>query len=452
MDWFRVYWLTRVYHYLSTSFWFIPTVMAVVAVIAGIYLVDTELSLSKPLSASTALQKAISLESARSILSTIAGAVITVVSLVFSMTLVALTLVSQQLGPRILQQFMNDRVTQIVLGLFVATFVFALIILTRMDQSGGRVPGFSVLVTSFLAVLCLGGILQFIHHIARRIQADVIVSELGYTLNEACDTLVEQGTPFSGQQAAFAEEDEAEELSARFEEEEVIDVVVRVSGYLNLVDEQALAACASNNNLVVRIDVPLGSFCLAGTPVFSAVGTDGSLAEDIRRQLAELAILDAQRTSESSVEFNLNALVEIALRAMSPGINDPFTAITCIDRLTDSLRVLLDMPSGLRVVRDGDETRVMYAPRDFDQFLTMAFAPIRQAAASDAQVLLHLIKSLNQLLLLAPRPYRAYLEQAKDGIWSSAQTGGLADVDLEHISAKLAETKTAPAQDAEAAE
>jgi uncharacterized membrane protein len=446
LDWLHGFWLTRVYHSLSGSFWFIPSLMAVATIIVAAFLVDTELSLDKPLSESTALQKAISIDSARSILSTIAGAIITVISLVFSMTLVALTLVSQQLGPRILQQFMNDRVTQVVLGLFVSTFIFALIVQTRMDQAGGRVPSFAVLLTSFLAVVCLGAIVHFIHHIARRIQADVIVAELGRALNASCRTRVERGHEHGTKPATFADEDEARKLLEQFEADEILEIAAPRSGYLNLVDEQALAAVAEKNGLLVRIDVPIGSFCLKGTPVFSVVSGSDDLDSDLRRQLGELVTLDAQRTAESSVEFNLNALVEIALRALSPGINDPFTAMTCIDRLTDSLRILLDMKSGLRVVRQMEEVRVIYAPRDYDQYLAMAFSPIRQAGARDAQVLLHLSKSLTALKRLAPKPYRAYIDRARDELRSSAELGQIAAVDRDDVIERLPQKKTAPAK------
>ena len=401
MEFIKSFWVVRAYRYARASFWFIPSVLTVVSLVVATFIVDTELSLDRPLHEATGISRAMSLESARLVVSTIAGSMITVVSLVFSMTLVALTMISQQLGPRILQRFMDDRPTQIVLGLFVATFVFALIVLTRMDQSGGRVPGLAIISTVVLAVISLGGVIHFIHHIATRIQADVIIAELGCGLNQATQNAFD-GASFTGEiEKICLSSDEVDQLFETSGRATRFAVPAMSTGYINDIDEISLSKLAEDHDVIVRIESRPGTFILKGLPTMTVLMPKDEIGEDARKKFNQLISVDAMRTSDATLEFDLNALVEIALRALSPGVNDPFTAMTCLDRLADALRILLDMPQGRQVLHRNGEPRIIYRDVTLDHYLGVTLHPIRMAASNDSLVLMKLTELVGNLLSLA---------------------------------------------------
>jgi uncharacterized membrane protein len=364
---------------IRSNFWFIPSALALAAIVAAILVSNTDLALygnQIPL----VPYAGIPLESARLVLSTIAGSMITVASLVFSMTLVALTLVSQQLGPRILLRFMDDRPTQIVLGLFIATFLFSLIVLFRIDDNAvsGRVPGLGILSSAGLAVASLGMMIHFVHHIANRIQADVLIAALGKDLNTAAATLISS----RDQSAEIATEDEIKAFEEQFEKSEPRTVRSARSGYLGGIDVITACRIGLEHDLIFKSRVRSGEFVLAGTPVIDVVGLDANeAADEIEEEIQDLLRLGQRRTPEASIEFELNALVEVALRALSPGVNDPYTAMACVDRLADGLRILMDQKSPHRIAHDAeDDIRFQHVPEPFERYLKVAFDPVIEMA------------------------------------------------------------------------
>jgi len=380
---------------IRSNFWFVPALLTLVAIIAAYTLAELELfghseTLSRPLDITMPI------ESARLILSTIAGSMITIATLVFSITLVALTLVSQQLGPRILLLFMDDRLTQLVLGLFIATFAFSLIILMRIDDSAvaGRVPGLAVVVTVLLAIVVLGVMIHFIHHIATKIQADVLIAELGRDLIRAAEK-------FAGrEEMELAGSVEMEAIDTLFEKAKQDSLSLDESGYLRGISETDACELARESDLVLRLLVRPGEFILAGMPVLAyAVESGGSEPEDQEKEaLGALISVAEKRTPEASIEFEIGALAEVALRALSPGVNDPYTAIACINRLADGMRMLMVREGEQRVSRDEDgEIRLVHVAEPLSRYLATAFDAILDAAHDKEMVLGALEKALRNL-------------------------------------------------------
>ncbi len=382
---------------IRSNFWFIPALLSLIAIIAAFFIVEADLWIAQSVVKGYIPSLRMPVESARLVLSTIAGSMITVASLVFSLTLVALTMISQQLGPRALLHFMDDRPTQIVLGLFIATFLFALVVLTRLDDEvvRGHVPGLAVVAAVALSVVALGTVIHFIHHIATRIQADVLVAELGSDFRKAAEAFVSRGRAGD----AFADDGEREELLRRFAEGKRFEVALRKSGYLLRFDAEAMCRLAREHDLVVRVEERPGAFVLAGHPLLTAVAEGDAPVKDetlshFRGQLS----LGSRRTPQASVEFDLKALLEVALRALSPGINDPYTAAACIDRLADGIRVLMARETEQRVTRDGDgKARIIHMPEPFEGILSLAFDPIITAGQDHAIILSKLAEVLSQL-------------------------------------------------------
>jgi len=389
--------ISQIIFAVRSNFWFIPALLSLIAIFAAFFVVEADLWIAGSAVEGYVPSLRMPVESARLVLSTIAGSMITVASLVFSLTLVALTMISQQLGPRALLHFMDDRPTQIVLGLFIATFLFALVVLTRLDYEvvSGEVPGLAVMVAVALSVVALGMVIHFIHHIATRIQADVLIAELGGDLRAAAQTFVSRGRA----EDAFQDGVERDNLLRRFAQTKTFGVALESSGYLLRFDPDAMCRLAEKHGLVLRVEERPGAFVLAGHPLLSAIPDNGNEIEDsalsaFRGQLS----LGSRRTPQSSIEFDLKALVEVALRALSPGINDPYTAAACIDRLADGIRVLMNRETEHRVTRDGEgNVRIIHMPETFERNLSLAFDPIIKAGQDHEIVVSKLAEVLSQL-------------------------------------------------------
>ncbi len=386
---------------VRANFWFIPTILALAAIVGALIVVEMDVAIQRR----SFIPLHMSIESARLALSTVAGSMITIASLVFSMTLVSLTSVSQQLGPRILMRFMDDRPTQIVLGVFIATFLFSLIILMRVgdDEQAGVVPGLGVTLSAGLAIASLGGMIQFFDHVAKRIQADALIGELGRDLKTSVREYVART---KSEAHSLTEVDEQSIARYFLRTDRVLTVKQPKSGYLARLDAMGLCQICEPEDLIVRVEAWPGKFVLEGEAILTvASGPDASNAPSAATggRLASLMLVADKRTPEASIEFEIDALVEVALRALSPGINDPFTAIACIDHLADGLRLLAMARDGRLVTRDHHgKSRVLHPEQPFDLYLRRAFEPIIDAAGDNKLVLARMAQLIRKLIDLEP--------------------------------------------------
>lgn len=389
---------------IRSNFWFIPALLALVAVAGALFAAGMDLGLNVLVTPGKPSSGGMSIETVRAVLSTIAGSMITVATLVFSMTLVALTLVSQQLGPRLLLRFMDDRPTQFVLGLFLATFLYALIVLVQVGRwiPDSQISGLSVVVAVVLAVLSMGGVIYFLHHVATRIQADVLIAELGEELRAAARWAVRQEENTSG----FRDADERQAVDTLSADTFGRAVTLKTSGYLNQFNAVSALDAAVTHDLVVVLPMRRGSYLLSGIPalrVASREGKDADIDDDAIEWLRGTLSIGRRRTPEASMEFEINALVDVALRALSPGINDPHTAIACIYTLSDGMLLLMELKEAPSVMRDEDDNvRVVYDGGSFEHALQVAFHPIRRAARGHVLVLLTLVEALGAMIRVAP--------------------------------------------------
>lgn len=352
-------------------------------------------------------------EGAREVLSTTAGSMITVAGIAFSTTMVAFSFASSQLGPRLLGQFMRDRGNQVVLGTFISTFVYCLLVLRTVSTTGGEfVPHIGVTVGLVLALASLGVLIYFIHHAAMALQADYVIAIVADELDQALKHLYPEGG---------GEEPDANAI-ARFEQtekslrsEDAAGVSLSASGYVLSLDLAALMRLAAERDLLLRVRSRPGRYIHDGR-VVAEVWPGGSLDEATSRRIREAFEIGRTRTSRQDVSFAINQLVEVAVRALSPGVNDPFTAVTSIDRLTTALLHLMrrPWPSRFRVNDDG-HLRLIAEGADFDSVVDAAFHQIRRSGAGMPAVMIHLLESLQVLLEEAKSPaYRAVLQRHVD--------------------------------------
>ena len=388
---------------VRSGFWFIPGVMAGVAVVLALVSVALDEPLTEWLALNFGWRFAGGAEGASAVLGIIAGSMITIAGVVFSMTLVALTLASSQLGPGLLRSFMRDTTTQVVLGTFIATFLYCLFVLrtVRRVEEVAFVPHLSVTLGVLLAVVSVGVLIYFIHHMSVSIQANEISARIGKELIEGVDRLFPEhtgrGAPMLPTEPPDAGFFEAFDRDAR-------PVGATRDGYLQFIDGEALLALAIEKDLVVRLARKPGDYVVASC-FLASIWPGSRVTDGLTDQVRSLFVLGHQRTSDQDIEFGVNQLVEIAVRALSPGMNDPFTAITCVDQLGSVLCRLAtrDMSSHYRY-DDHDQLRVIAPTNTFPEVTDAAFSQLRQYSPSSVAVTIRLLETIAVVVGFAHRP------------------------------------------------
>lgn len=327
-------------------------------------------------------------DGARAVLQTIAGSMITIAGVVFSLTLVALSIASSQFGSRLLRNFMRDSINQTVLGTFTATFLYCLMVLRtiRNESEGGFVPHLAVTLGVVLALASLWMLIYFIHHVAVSIQADEVVARVSEDLHEAIKRLFPEGeTPSTGATNSI--------LAAEWVKNGW-PIAAANDGYLQRIDLEALLLLAQQNDLVFRLDCRPGHYLVSGMPMGAICAGQAPPASLVTR-IQDAFFVGNQRTTTQDVEFGILQLVEIGVRALSPGINDPFTAIACVDRLGSILARLArrTMPSSCRLDSDGT-VRVIANCVTFAGIVDAAFNQLRQYARTNADVTMRLLETI----------------------------------------------------------
>ncbi|HEY4188024.1 MAG TPA: DUF2254 domain-containing protein [Polyangia bacterium] len=378
---------------LRASFWFLPSLMATGAIAAAFGMVALDQGVTDKWVRALGWAYSGGAQGASAVLQTIAGSMITIAGVVFSLTLVALSLASSQFGSRLLRSFMRDTMTQVVLGTFVATFLYCLLVLRtiRRAEESLFVPHLSVTLGVVFAIASLWVLIYFIHHVAVSIQADEIVARVGENLAAGIDRLFPEQTTRG---SALSTDDAAGAGMPSSFETEAETVESKGDGYLQIIDMDALVLLARQESAVFRIERRPGQYVIRDHPLVS-VWPAGHVTEALDARINAAFVLGNQRTSAQDIEFDVQELVEIAVRALSPGINDPFTAIVCVDRLGSALSRLVrrDTPSPYRLDGEG-QLRVIAPPADFAGIVDSAFNQIRQYARTSVGVTLRLLEAI----------------------------------------------------------
>jgi uncharacterized membrane protein len=386
---------------LRTNLWLVPTVEIVLAValFAGTYALDRAAydgTLHLPswvISGSP--------DAARQILTAIAAAVITVVTLVFSITIVTLTLASTQFGPRMLRNFIRDRITQITLGTFVATFVYAILALVLIGPGahGEFVPHLSITVTMALVVVDVAVLVVFIDHIAKSIQLPQVIASIAGDLARA----IEAEVPPPGAGTAKAGPS-LSEMTVRLDEESGV-VRATSSGYLQFVRMNTLIDISARSHAVIRLLHRPGHFVIEGQPL--AHVWPARAAPGVARALGGAHATGPHRTLTQDLSFAVDQLVEIAIRALSPAVNDTFTALACIDWLGDGLCKIADRWRPATLHRDAaGHVRVITVTVGFRRLVERSHEKIRQASRGMPAVMIRQLDVLAKVM-----PYATSAEQ-----------------------------------------
>ncbi|MGN6389354.1 MAG: DUF2254 domain-containing protein [Burkholderiaceae bacterium] len=410
--------LLKLYDALRSSFWFLPAVMAVFAGAAAFGVVAVDHHAGDGWLPDIGLVWSGGAEGARSVLTVIAGSVMTVVSIVFSVTVTALAQTSSHYGPRVLRNFTSDRGNQLVLGTFVGTFVYCLLVLrtVRSEDALVFVPYIAVNLGILLALASLGVLIYFIHHISQSIQAEVLIADIGVSFQRLIPVLfpARLGDPVCEEGAAQPDE-------AAWNRAACVDS--RATGYMQRIDDDRLIDVSTRYDVVIRLECLPGEFVADGSVLARVLpaahacdNTCDNTCDELLDGLRACFSIGRHRTPDQDALYPIQLLVEIAAHALSPGINEPFTAMTCIDWIGAGLRqaALRGRPPSLRRGADG-RLRVVACPVTFGRMLETAFGQIRLYGASNPEVVL---RALDVIADLAPLPCRdddrrALREQAR---------------------------------------
>lgn len=385
--------LNQFWDWLRSSFWFVPSVSTLIAIGVARATLSFDYSEKNVWNFMEEWIYTGGPEGAQVLLSTIAGSLITVAGVAFSVTIVVLSLTSTQFGPRLLRNFMRDLGNQVVLGVFIATFLYCILILRtiRVGEENGFVPHLSVTFAVVLAILNLALLIFFIHHVSASIQATSVITAVARDLDQVIDQL------FPEELGASASEQKVEEkrtvVPANFKSESS-PIFSETTGYLQAIENDTLLTLASERNILIRLECRPGDFIAQGD-VLVRVWSKDRPDPEVSREINNTFILGKDRTFTQDLFFGIDQLVETAVRALSPSTNDPFTAMTCIDYIGATLCRLAGraIPSPFRFDRD-HHLRVIAEPVTFVQILDRAFTPIHHYGKSAPIVTLRLLQRL----------------------------------------------------------
>jgi uncharacterized membrane protein len=388
--WHFRFWLIKLKKIASIvggSFWFIPSILISIAAIAGVILPKIPL----PQVLTRALDHLfiiVDLEDSLEVVKLIASSTITITSIAFSMTVVALVMASNQFGPRLIENFMQSKRTQSVLGIFTSTFVFCLVVISKINV-GNEVsyyPQFAIVIALILAIICVFVLIFFIHHVATSIRADNVVKQISSSMMNDIRTLQceDKRVP------AFTSIIDTDKYTYK------LNIISKCDGYIQAIEYHQILDIAIQFDGLIIMQHRAGQYIVPGTPIAilhnnsgvpSSISLDGAL------------VIGQERTSLQDTLFAINQLVEMALRALSPSMNDPFTAINCIDRLASGLASFTDdnLPK-TSIVDDNNELRVSTNEASFGDLFNGAFNQIRQNSVEHAFVVMHLLDTFITLL------------------------------------------------------
>lgn len=397
-------WIATLRESIATELWPLPTLFIIVAVALGIVLPLVDRAVDSSLAPGFKdLLFAGGPESARAVLSAIAGSLITATSLTFSLTIVALQLASSQASPRVLRTFLKNRTVQWTLAVFVGTFAYSLTVLRTVQDGSDSidpiVPRLAVTLASLLTLASVAMLVLFLAHLARQLRIETtmrqVYVETSNTIEFVASTMATGRTELPDWPSA-----ERIELS-----------LATRSGFISSIDRSHLLAVASEHDLVLSEVRTVGDHVVSGTPVIRwwprnpLEHIDDEARESINPALSRAIGLAYERTASQDIGFGIRQLVDIATKALSPGVNDPTTAVHTFGHLAAILGSIAELPVQATGLIGGDDlVRIIIKPHNFVDLLDVAMTQPRRYGAADPRVVERLFQLLQEVGYRAQRP------------------------------------------------
>ena len=393
--------ILRLWNSLRSAYWFVPAL--VIAGCVGLAYLMIEIDLLLPSDYVKHLSWVFTRDpsGAREMLSVISESMITVAGVVFSVTVVALTLASNQFGTRVLKSYARDVGNQIALGTLLGTFLYCIVVMRRVESRYVTfVPSVAVAAGIFLAMLSVAVLVYFIHHAIQEIQAENVIAAVAKDLYETMDTLfpeqLGEGVPLS--------EEPLNAIEAALIEADGMEICTDREGFVREIDSDRLLRIATYHDIVVRLMVRPGEFVPQRTVIARVLGEIGN-ADQIRKELKHAIRIGGQRSYQDDVSFGLEQLSLIAVRSLSPAINAVGTALDALERLNASFIRLGErkIPSPYR--RDEKGTlRVVTCDWGFRRILNRVLGPVRDAVIRNPSVVNELLRGLGETIARVRNP------------------------------------------------
>lgn len=418
--------LSEFYELARSSFWYLPSVMMAV----GIALFAVTLSIDESGIVSGGLWQTIfysgGTANAASLLQALTGAMVAIATVVFSTMMVVLTLATSQFGHRLIRSFMRDRANQAVLGIFLSTFVFCMLVFHMVgnDPQNDFVPGVSLSVGFVLALFSTCTLIYFTHHIAAQFSAPEVLEAVATEFDGAIDRMYPAGREDA------EDGDHAPDLGHGTQ-----TIHASSGGYLQTLGLESLVAMASEHDVVIEALISFGDYVMPGNALAIVHGAE--LDDETARHVAKQFVLGRNRLADHDLVFAVNQMAEIGVRALSPALNNPYTALDCVNRIGRSLAVLITRPLPPEV-HDDQEGRMRLVLRlpNFHQLLDAAFMPIRNYGRKSVLTMREMLRVIEKLAPLARRPLeREALARHAETIREAASNGLSERTDIDRIQA-----------------
>lgn len=416
--------LSLIWDHLRSSYWFVPAIMASISIALATAMIELSAVVDDRwlLGARWLFDP----ESARNLLASVSTSMLGVAGVTFSITIVSVVYASGQYGPRVISNFMADSGNQVTLGTFIATFLYCLVVTsavrgsysagsgTAASATGPFVPHLAVIVALLLTLCSIAVLIYFIHHVPQSIHVSNLVNGIGQELQEQIKTVFPERIGRSARDVCEAEHPGAPDGTSTV-------CAAHRGGYVQSVDGEELIAIATRHKMVFRLETRPGDFVSLGDSLVR-IWPAGELEKDLEERIRACFALGAKRTALQDLRFPADELVEIAVRALSPGVNDPFTAIACIDWLSNALKSFVerDTPSAGRTDAEG-AVRLIASPTTFADLVIETIGTLAHHARNDPTVARHLERRLREVARRTEDPGRTrILDSALEWVSSTA--------------------------------
>lgn len=428
---------------IQSSYWFVPLLMSIGSILLSLLTIEIDERISTDWPEHFSWIYSNKPDGARALLATVAGSMITVAGVTFSLTLLAVSHTTSQFGPRLLTNFMRDRGNQITLGTFLATFLYCLLVLRTVRTAeeaqegvqseelfGAFVPHLSITVAIALTLCSVGVLIYFFHHIPETMNLSNVVSTLGRQLTSSADEMFPEMIGESAPDDADAPHDQIPDESAG----RSVSIGDGREGYLQTMDDEGLLHLSREHGLIISLHCRPGDFLCRnakGFTIWPAGKDDDGMDEELQACFA----FGVTRTPQQNLLFIVDQLVEVAARALSPGINDPFTANICMHWLHNSLTVIgaRNDPKPYRYDSDGN-LRIIANPLTFAEVCDRVFDQLCPYFAADRNAALVMMTSLQTLCeTLTDESRRTLMRKHARRLFASFQLTPAAEHDLETL-------------------
>jgi len=377
------------------------------------------------------------IDTVRTLLATVTGVMISTLALVLTLTIITLQLASSQFGPRLIRTFMRSGITRWTISVFAATFSFSLTTLAAVDGTSEFVPHVGTSITLILSIVSLAMLIFYVHDVATSIQVTAVLSTIAKNLHRHAVQYRKELDAANPGLDPVALDQEFVQRSAGLESDAAPIYAIK-AGRLQFVQHHRLVHAAHDAGAVILIAYRPGDFVLSGTKI-AAVSPASALTPELSSTIRSALVFGGNRTQIQDVEYALDQLVEIGLRALSPAINDTYTGLACVDWLTEALRELATLPVERCLYTDQDGVvRVAQRPLKFSGLINTTYDKLRQAGSNNPAVLIRLAESLASVFEVVTQPeHRATLLSQRDAIVETAESAGFVTKDHDDLRRRL---------------